>query len=37
MNMSYCFWLLASISAGNRITNEERSLLNSFLRPKACR
>ena len=37
MNMSYCLWLLASISAGNRITNEERSMLNNYLRPKSCR
>lgn len=34
MNTSYCYWLLASIFAGNRITDEERSMLNNFLRPK---
>ena len=31
----YCYWLLASIMAGNKITNEERSMLNNFLRPRA--
>ena len=36
MNMSYYFWLLASICAGNKVSYEERSMLNSFLRPKAC-
>lgn len=36
MNMSYCYWLLASIFAGNKITNEERTMLNNFLRPQAC-
>lgn len=36
---NYCYWLLASIMAGNKITNDERSMLNDFLRPRAhtCR
>lgn len=27
----YCYWLLASAAAGNRITVEERKMLNEFL------
>ena len=30
----YCYWLLASIMAGNKITHEERTMLNNFLRPR---
>ena len=33
---NYCYWLLATLFAGNKITNEERILLNTFLRPRAC-
>lgn len=33
---TYCYWLLASTMAGNKITNEERSMLNQFLRPQTC-
>ena len=33
---SYCYWLLATLFAGNKITNEERSMLNNFLRPRTC-
>ena len=32
---SYCYWLLATLMAGNRITDDERALLNSFLRQRS--
>lgn len=28
---TYCYWLLASAAAGNRMTDDERKLLNQFL------
>lgn len=28
---TYCFWLLASTAAGNKITDDERRMLQRFL------
>ena len=36
MNLFYCLFLLLSLSAGNKITDEERIMLNNYLRPQAC-
>ena len=33
---NYCYWLLASLMAGNRITVDERIMLNNFLRQRSC-
>ncbi len=30
-NSTYCYWLLASTLAGNRVTDAERKLMNEFL------
>ena len=36
MNLFYCLFLMLSLSAGNKITDEERIMLNNYLRPQAC-
>lgn len=33
---NYCYWLLATLTAGNRITVDERIMLNDFLRQRPC-
>lgn len=33
---NYCYWLLASLAAGNQITVDEQIMLNNFLRQRSC-
>lgn len=33
---NYCYWLMATLMAGNRITVDERIMLNNFLRQRSC-
>ena len=33
---SYCYWLLATLMAGNKITVDERVMLNDFLCQRSC-
>lgn len=34
---TYCFWLMASAAAGNKLTKDECQLLNSYMNNRTTR